>query len=129
MFVEGVGRSTRDTTGWTDAVAFVDASPDGSTGGQRNFGAHFNSSRSQVRRSWIISGVTRDKNGNALASCAVSLFSTQGNLTVATTTSDGSGNYSFSVDGNSSARFMISYLPGPPDVAGTTVNTLVPVLV
>ena|SRR6266704_3044924 len=71
-----------------------------------------------------ISGVTRDSLGNALGNCTVQLFYTATNILAAQTQSDASGNYAFSI-GPSQACYIVAYLPGSPDVAGTTVNTLV----
>jgi len=90
--------------------------------------AKFNSARNKVRQLWLINGVTKDSTGAALGGCTVTLFKTVDNRPCATTVSDASGNYSFSIDGNSEARFAVSYKSGSPDVAGTTVNTLKPVL-
>jgi hypothetical protein len=89
-------------------------------------GATFISQR--VKQLWLINGVTKDSTGSALGNCTVTLFKTVDNLPSAITVSDASGNYSFNIDGNSQARFAVSYKTGSPDVAGTTVNTLVPVL-
>lgn len=84
--------------------------------------------RRAVKQLWIISGVTKDSTGAALGGCTVTLFKTVDNMPSAITVSDSSGNYSFTIDGNSQARFAVSYKAGSPDVSGTTVNTLVPVL-
>lgn len=91
-------------------------------------GASFSSVRNQVRQRWLITGVTRDSTGAALGNCAVTLFKTVDNMPTATAVSDANGNYSFSIDGNAQTRFVVSYKAGSPDVAGTTVNTLMPVL-
>lgn len=71
-----------------------------------------------------LSGVTRDSSGVALAGCVVDLFLNSEDTLVATTTSDGSGNYTFIVNGNSQTYFVRAYKAGAPDVAGTSVNTL-----
>ena len=96
--------------------------------GNKKSGAQFNSIRNQVRSLWLITGVTKDSAGNPIGSCTVTLFKTADNMPTATQVSDSSGNYAFSIDGNSQARFVVSYKAGAPDVAGTTVNTLIPVL-
>lgn len=88
----------------------------------------FNSQRDKFRQFWIISGVTKDSAGVALGSCEVHLFDTGTDAEVAQMTSDASGNYSFSVRGNSSTSYAVAYKAGSPDVAGTTVNTLLPTL-
>jgi len=77
--------------------------------------------------SFSISGVTRDSAGSVLANCAVDLFLTAEDTLVASTTSDGSGNFSFTVSGNSQNYFLRAYKPGSPDVAGTSLNTLIAV--
>jgi hypothetical protein len=74
--------------------------------------------------SFSISGVTRDSAGVALGNCVVDLFLNSEDTLVATTTSDGSGNYSFTLSGNSATYFVRAYKVGAPDVAGTSVNTL-----
>lgn len=73
----------------------------------------------------FITGVTRDKTGAVLGSCVVHLFRTDSDLIVQATTSDGSGNYTFSMVGLGTKYYVVAYLPGSPDLAGTTVNTLV----
>ena len=88
----------------------------------------FNSARSQVRQLWRLSGTTKDSAGAALGSCVVDMFSTPDDTIRAQTTSDASGLFSFTVDSNSRTYYLVAYKPGSPDVAGTTVNTLTPVL-
>lgn len=75
--------------------------------------------------SFSITGVTRDSAGVALADCAVDLFLTAEDTLVASTISDGSGNYAFTLPGNSQNFFIRAYKAGSPDVAGTSVNTLI----
>ena len=82
-----------------------------------------------VPQNAYIVGVTRDSNSNPLGGCTVYLYSTVSLALIAQTVSDGSGNYTF-VGPKSPAGgsfFVVAYLPGSPDVAGTTINTLVPV--
>jgi hypothetical protein len=43
---------------------------------------------------------------------------------IAETVSDGGGAFSFTTDKNSGTYYLVAYLPGSPDVAGTTKNTL-----
>lgn len=75
---------------------------------------------------YIITGVTKDSTGAALASVTVDLFDTAGDVLRATTTSDANGNYL--VDGQiDTTYYLVAYKTGAPDVAGTTVNTLVAV--
>lgn len=73
---------------------------------------------------YVLSGVTRDSAGAILGSCTVEMFETATDLRLATTTSDAvTGAYSFTV-ANPAVVYLVAYLSGSPDVAGTTVNTL-----
>lgn len=72
---------------------------------------------------FTIIGVTRDTTGAALGNCVVKLFRTAGDVELATTVSDGSGNFSFIVGGGQYC-YVVAYLPGAPDLAGTSVNLL-----
>ena len=76
-------------------------------------------------RPQLISGVTRDLNGNPLAACTVKLYRTYDDSVHEVVTSDANGNYTFSAIVDGSNYYVVGYLPGSPDVAGTTVNTLV----
>lgn len=73
-----------------------------------------------------LAGVSRDATGTPLANARVSLC--QGNVIINTVTSDGGGNYAFNNPG-SGPFFIVAYKAGSPDVAGTTVNTLLPAAV
>jgi hypothetical protein len=72
----------------------------------------------------LISGVTKDSTGAALASCTVQLFRTADDQLVQEFLSDGSGNYASSPVGLGQLYYAVAYKAGSPDVAGTTVNTL-----
>ena len=77
---------------------------------------------------FAISGVTRDALGTPIAGCTVSLFRGDAfNTFIQTLISDGSGAYTFSLGDNSGIFWLRAYLAGAPDLAGTTVNTLVAV--
>lgn len=76
---------------------------------------------------FTISGVTRDSTGAALAACVLHLFESATDTEIAQTESDASGNYTFSIGQNSGFFYIVAYKVGAPDVAGTTVNTLVAV--
>lgn len=71
-----------------------------------------------------ITGITKDSAGAVLGTCSVKLFRTSDNAFLFETISDGSGNYSFII-GEAGPFYVVSYKVGAPDVAGTTLNTLV----
>ena len=73
---------------------------------------------------YYLRGVTRDAAGAVLGSCAVVLYRTLDNSVAALITSDGSGNFSIQASAGIN-HYLVAYKPGSPDVAGTTVNTLV----
>jgi protocatechuate 3,4-dioxygenase beta subunit len=86
-------------------------------------------------RQFTLSGQTLDLNGNPLPNCVIQLFYTgqsdaKNNVLTppgmlgATTTSDANGNFTFNIGPNRQFQ-LVAYLPGSPDVAGVTVNTLV----
>jgi hypothetical protein len=79
----------------------------------------------QLGRILAISGVTRDANNSPLGGCTVHLFRTRDDVEIDQMTSDGSGNYSFVTASPHESYYVTAYLPGSPDVAGVTVNTLV----
>lgn len=74
---------------------------------------------------YVISGVTRDSTNAPLGGCQVMLFRTRDDILVDETVSDGSGNYRFTAPSPVETYYVIAYEAGSPDVAGTTVNTLV----
>lgn len=73
---------------------------------------------------FAVSGITKDSTGAALGGCTVNLFDTELNLLLKTMVSDSNGNYSFQTAPGKSF-YIVAYKAGPPDVSGTTVNTLV----
>lgn len=76
------------------------------------------------KANFSISGITRDLTGTPLGNCNVILFRTGSNVALATTTSDGSGNFTFIVADNAGYFFMAAFDPsGNP--AGITANTIV----
>ncbi len=79
-----------------------------------------------------ISGVTRDKDGAPLASGKVALFKVLSEgppetyVFMGSTTSDGSGVYSFTVEGTGSDKFMVyAQKDGAPNVFDASDNTVV----
>ena len=73
---------------------------------------------------FAVAGVTRDSTGAPLGGCTVHLFESATDAEVAETTSDGSGNYLFSIGQNAGFFYVVAYKVGSPDLAGTTVNTI-----
>jgi hypothetical protein len=75
--------------------------------------------------SFSIIGVTHNASGGTLGGCTVHLFEAATDIEIAQTVSDGSGNFAFLIGNNAGFFYLVSYLAGAPDVAGTSVNTLV----
>lgn len=73
-----------------------------------------------------IAGTTRDATGAALGTCVVDLFRTSDDVKLDSVTSDAEGLFEFRTAGQPpNAYYLVAYKAGSPDVAGTTVNTLV----
>lgn len=72
-----------------------------------------------------ITGITKDSAGVVLPNCAVTLYRTADDMVFEEVISDANGAFSFSAIGLSETYYVVAYLPGSPDVAGTTLNTLV----
>lgn len=72
-----------------------------------------------------ITGITKDSAGAALAACQVQLFRTVDDAFVQEVTSDGAGAYVLTPT-VSGPFYIVAYKAGSPDVAGTTLNTLIP---
>lgn len=75
------------------------------------------------RHRQVFTGVTLDSSGAPLGGCTVMLFNTATGVFVDSQTSDSAGNYKVT-DPNNVACFIVAYLPGSPDVAGTTIDEL-----
>jgi hypothetical protein len=74
--------------------------------------------------SLFLTGVTKDSTGTPLGSCVVQLFTTADERFIKETTSDSvTGAYSFDIL-VTGPFFIVAYKAGSPDVAGTTINTL-----
>lgn len=72
-----------------------------------------------------ISGVSRGSTGTVLETCVIDLFATGSDQLIFSTVSDASGNFSFGNPGTG-PFYIVAYKVGSPDVAGTTLNTLLP---
>lgn len=73
-------------------------------------------------------GVSRDSTGAILGGCVIDLFVSGSDQLIAATVSDVSGVFSFGNPGTG-PFYIVAYKAGSPDVAGTTVNTLLPAAV
>lgn len=71
-----------------------------------------------------VTGITRDSSGVATGNCAVHLILTDTDNVVQELVSDASGNFTFYNPG-SGPFYIVAYKTGSPDIAGTTVNTLI----
>ena len=71
-----------------------------------------------------ITGITKDATGAALPSCRVELYLTAMDVSIQEAISDETGSFSFNMPGTG-PFYIVAYKAGLPDVAGTTVNTLV----
>lgn len=112
----GIGRRTIDRLGWS-------SNPRQSPRGERTFLWLRNTSR------FGVSGVTRNNVGTALGDCEVRLFKSDTDQLVAITTSDGSGNFTFTIGTNAGWYWIEAYKAGGTDVAGTSLRTLAAVMV
>jgi len=73
-----------------------------------------------------IVGLTRDANGAPLGSTIVQLFLTSNDQFLRQLTSDPGGYFEACSEYAGQAHYLVAYLAGTPDLAGTTVNTLQP---
>ena len=88
------------------------------------YGGKYKSQFNLDTKNAILTGVTKDATGTMLAACLVRSFVSATKDYISQTTSDGSGAYIVSVP-VAVTCFLVAYKAGSPDVAGTTVNTLV----
>ena len=72
-----------------------------------------------------LSGTSRDANGATLGFCTVLVFRTENNAFMGSVVSDATGAWTFPLLAGG-PFFLVEYLAGSPDVAGTSLNTLVP---
>jgi hypothetical protein len=72
-----------------------------------------------------IGGQTKDSTGAALGGCTVGLFVTATGVRIETAVSNADGYFYFKSPAQAATHYVVAYLAGSPDVAGTTLNTLV----
>lgn len=77
-------------------------------------------------RNYTISGLTIDINGAPVAGVTIKLFNTATDTLVQQTVSSSTGAYSFIAD-KTQSYYTVEYKVGPPDIYGSSANTLVPV--
>lgn len=77
-----------------------------------------------VTTTYTLTGITRDNAGAVLGNCLVKLFRTGTDELVSQTVSDANGVYTIPASSLLN-HYLVVYKAGAPDVAGTTVNTLV----
>lgn len=80
------------------------------------------------RGGFFLSGITRDQNGDPLGNVTVQGYLTATEAYQGVAISDFAGYYVW-VGQYQQPHYLVAYLPGAPDVAGTTVNTLIPTTV
>lgn len=73
-----------------------------------------------------IIGFTFDGNGDPLGSCIIQGFLTTNDAYIGQTASDPTGYYELTTP-FTGAHYIVAYKSGSPDVAGTSINTLMPV--
>jgi hypothetical protein len=74
---------------------------------------------------FTFAGITKTGAGAALASCHLDLFRTADDSKAGETDSDANGVYLLYAS-SELTHYAVAYKTGAPDVAGTTVNTLIP---
>jgi hypothetical protein len=74
----------------------------------------------------FIVGECRDSLGAVVSGAVVQGFLTATDGFVAETTSDANGRYELGTPNPGAQHYIVAYRAGSPDIAGTTVNTLVP---
>ena len=105
---------------------------DGATGNIASF-EWWSYGESGTLRPYYIRGQCIDLNGNPLPGATVSALipnalAGQPDIWVAESISDTQGMYAVPSVYRTSPHYLVAYLPGSPDVAGTTVNTITPSL-
>jgi hypothetical protein len=74
---------------------------------------------------YTISDITRDAGGDIIGNCTVQLFRTSDKAFVAETTSNASGEYSFTINSKVRQHFLIGYKSGTPNRFGTSDRNVV----
>ncbi len=77
-------------------------------------------------RPYFINGQVFDNGANPLGGAVVDGFLTADNSFVGSTATNSLGYYSLPTLFTAVAHYLVAYYPGSPNLAGTTVNTLIP---
>jgi hypothetical protein len=77
---------------------------------------------------WELAGVTKDSTGAVLGGCEVDLFYSNDIFVSEVLSDPTTGVFKFLISPSAGPFYFVAYKPGAPDVAGTTVNTLMPVV-
>jgi hypothetical protein len=101
-----------DQTSRPNPAALIDELYDETKGFDRDLG------QANIR----IVGVSRDATGVALGTCVVKVFRTVDDVLVASTVSDGSGDWT-AYPNQAGPYYFVEYKSGAPDVFGTSPNT------
>lgn len=72
-----------------------------------------------------LTGYTRDAYGSPIGGCTVKIFRTIDDSLQSSVVSDSNGWYSITTP-YADGHYLVVYRAGPPDICGTTVNTLAP---
>lgn len=81
-----------------------------------------------VQRPWFIRGNCVDGSSNPVPGAVIQGFLTANDQYVGQTITDDGGYYQLGTYFFGQQHYLIAYKPGSPDIAGTTVNTLTPVV-
>jgi hypothetical protein len=81
-----------------------------------------------VYRPYFFRGTCKNSVGTALGGAVVQGFLTSGDTFIGETACASDGTYELGTVYFASTHYLVAYYPGSPDIAGTTVNTLVPAL-
>lgn len=77
-----------------------------------------------INPQYAVTGTAKTATGAIVVGATVRLYRTSDNTVVASTTSGSDGTYSFTGLIDTGPFYVIAYLAGSPDIAGTTVNTV-----
>ena len=112
---------TSDPAGWMPACGACDRSCS-APGDFENWSAQWGGTQAQK----FIMGTTKDASSVPIGGAIVQSFVTSTDAYVSETTSDDNGRYESPTTNVGVAHYLVAYIAGSPDRAGTTVNTLIP---